>query len=279
MEHRTSLASASGGRTRTRAQVELAEVLISGVRPNNTMPRTSHGQDGVSPLILALDARPGPAIRSRRMARAVSVLMLAMTLLMADRSFAVADEPIWHSGSDQYDSEPAYDVPPKLLRTATPEYPKAAYEPGREGTVVLEILIDAEGRVMDARVTKSIAEFDRAALACVSQWRFIPAQRRGHPVPAKATAMVIFKRPPKARPTTARGEAPSNGAVMKAFFNRNGRPLPAELRSSSGSDVLGTHAKKAILQPAPSQVMLKQLVLERVPRPADIGQTPMAPGE
>jgi TonB family protein len=119
--------------------------------------------------------------------------MLAMTLLIADRSVDAAD-----------------DVPPTLLSTAIPEYPKAAYETGREGTVVLELVVDAEGRVMDARVTKSIPEFDGAALACVGQWRFIPAQRRGRPVPAKVTALVIFKRPSKARPTTARGEAPSN---------------------------------------------------------------------
>jgi TonB family protein len=130
------------------------------------------------------------------MSRAISVLMLAMTLLIADRGVGAAG-----------------DVPPKLLSTAIPEYPKAAYETGREGTVVLELLIDAEGRVIDARVTKSIAKFDRAALACVSQWRFIPAQRRGRPVPAKATALVIFKRPSKARPTTARGEAPTTGAT------------------------------------------------------------------
>jgi protein TonB len=113
-------------------------------------------------------------------------------------------------------------VPPKLLRTAIPEYPKAAYETGREGTVVLEILIDAEGRVVDARVTKSITQFDRAALACVSQWRFMPAQRRGRPVQAKATAMVIFKRPSKGRLTTARGETPSNGE-LRSNANADGR--------------------------------------------------------
>jgi TonB family protein len=124
--------------------------------------------------------------------------MLAMTLLIADRGVGAAG-----------------DVPPKLLSTAIPEYPKAAYETGREGTVVLELLIDAEGRVVDARVTKSIPEFDGAALACVSQWRFIPAQRRRRPVPGRATAMVIFKRPSKARPTTARGEAPSNHGLKR----------------------------------------------------------------
>jgi TonB family protein len=122
--------------------------------------------------------------------------MLVMTLLIADRSVGAEG-----------------DVPPKLLSTAIPEYPRAAYETGREGTVILELVIDAEGRVMDARVTKSIPEFDGAALACVSQWRFIPAQQRGRPVSAKATALVIFKRPSKARPTTARGEVPTTGAT------------------------------------------------------------------
>ena len=130
------------------------------------------------------------------------MLMLAI-LLIADRSVGAAG-----------------DVPPELLSTAIPEYPKAADETGREGTVVLELLIDAEGRVVDARVTKSIPEFDGAALACVSQWRFIPAQQRWRPVPAKVTALVIFKRPSKARPTTAWEEAPFNHDLKRGRAGR-----------------------------------------------------------
>jgi protein TonB len=137
----------------------------------------------------------------------IHALLLAVTLLIADRSVGGANEPIGHAGPGRSDSGRDYDVPPKLLRAATPEYPQAAYETGREGTVELELRIDAQGRVAHARVTKSIAELDRAALICVSNWRFIPAQRRGQPVPSVATAMVTFKRPSKAKPTKARGQA------------------------------------------------------------------------
>jgi TonB family protein len=153
----------------------------------------------------------GPAIRSSRMSRAAAdALVLAVTLLIADGAVGIAGESIWHPHPGPSHSRRDFDLPPKLLRTTTPEYPQAAYGTGREGTVVMELLIDAEGRLVDARVTKSIAEFDRAALACVSRWHFIPAQRRGRPVPAMATAMVTFKRPSKATPTSARGPAPSN---------------------------------------------------------------------
>jgi TonB family protein len=94
----------------------------------------------------------------------------------------------------QQDPVNDYDVGPKATRTTLPVYPKAAQETGVEGTVLLEILINTKGRVVRTRVVESIPELDAAAVACVKQWRYIPAQKNGRPVPAKAFAVITFKR-------------------------------------------------------------------------------------
>jgi protein TonB len=86
-----------------------------------------------------------------------------------------------------------YDTQPRLLHQARPQYPQEAFVKKIEGTVELEILIDASGQVATARVTRSIPLLDAAALACVKQWRFAPAMKHGRPVATIARAPVTFR--------------------------------------------------------------------------------------
>ncbi|MBC8179210.1 MAG: energy transducer TonB [Desulfobacteraceae bacterium] len=76
-------------------------------------------------------------------------------------------------------------IPPvKQVREATPAYkdnprpgyPKRARRRGYEGTVVLEVLVDTDGRVKELRVLKSSGHrvLDKAALKSVNGWLFEP---------------------------------------------------------------------------------------------------------
>ena len=47
----------------------------------------------------------------------------------------------------------------------------------------VEILIDASGRVVRARILRSVPLLDAAALQCVYEWVFRPAMKKGRPVP------------------------------------------------------------------------------------------------
>lgn len=85
-----------------------------------------------------------------------------------------------------------YDRPPRLLRQVKPEYPNPAFVRKIEGVVVIEILIDESGRVVRARVTRSIPLLDAAAVAAVREWVFAPALQGGRPVATLATAPVSF---------------------------------------------------------------------------------------
>jgi protein TonB len=86
-----------------------------------------------------------------------------------------------------------YDQQPRVLKQTKPVYPQDAFVKKISGTVYLEILIDATGRVHTARVLRSVSPaLDQAAKECVLQWQFAPAMRRGRPVAVLAQAPVAF---------------------------------------------------------------------------------------
>jgi len=91
------------------------------------------------------------------------------------------------------DIVPDYDQPPRAIKITRPQYPQEAFVKKIEGTVVLEILIDINGRVVRARVLHSIPALDAAALQTVYQWQFAPAIKRGRPVATIAQAPVGFR--------------------------------------------------------------------------------------
>ena len=61
-----------------------------------------------------------------------------------------------------------------------------------EGTVAMEVLVDEDGRVPEARVIRSIPLLDQAALDTVKTWRFTPAQQNGNPVPVLVIVELDF---------------------------------------------------------------------------------------
>jgi protein TonB len=84
---------------------------------------------------------------------------------------------------------------PRKLKDVRPEYPAIAKQARVSGIVIAEITIDAEGRVSDARVIRSIPLLDQAALDAVRQWEFTPTLLNGAPVPIIMTVTVNFTDP------------------------------------------------------------------------------------
>jgi protein TonB len=80
-----------------------------------------------------------------------------------------------------------------VLHQTKPRYPPDAFRRGVEGTVELEILIDETGRVVKTRIIKSIPGLDVAAIQCVMEWQFRPAQVAGRPVATVASAPITFR--------------------------------------------------------------------------------------
>jgi len=81
---------------------------------------------------------------------------------------------------------------PKKIKDVAPAYPPIAQSARVQGPVVCDVVIDAEGNVMAARVVQSIALLDRAALDAVKQWKYVPTLLNGVPTPVFATITVNF---------------------------------------------------------------------------------------
>jgi protein TonB len=72
----------------------------------------------------------------------------------------------------------AREAVPLYLKNPPPEYPPTARRRGYEGTVVMEVFVDREGRVRDLTLFQSSGHkvLDRAAMEAVRGWLFEPAR-------------------------------------------------------------------------------------------------------
>lgn len=86
---------------------------------------------------------------------------------------------------------------PRKLVHVDPVYPRMAQIAQVQGVVILETTIDARGRVMDARVLRSVPLLDEAALDAVRQWIYAPTLLNGVPVPIVMTMTVKFTLQPR----------------------------------------------------------------------------------
>jgi len=81
---------------------------------------------------------------------------------------------------------------PTKIRDVRPVYPTIAQNARIAGTVIISATIGADGRVTDARIIKSVALLDQAALDAVKQWQFSPTRLNGVPIPVIMTVTVNF---------------------------------------------------------------------------------------
>jgi TonB family protein len=74
-----------------------------------------------------------------------------------------------------------------------PSYTEEARRRGLQGDVLLEIVVQRDGRVGTVRVLRSLgAGLDERAIQAVRQWRFSPATRQGAPVDVVVEVSVGF---------------------------------------------------------------------------------------
>ncbi len=84
---------------------------------------------------------------------------------------------------------------PRYLHNPEPTYPSAAKRRHQEGTVVLLVALDANGRAdsIDVKQSSGFSILDDAATRAVRRWKFDPAQSGGRPVPSKVQVPVRFQ--------------------------------------------------------------------------------------
>jgi TonB family protein len=85
-------------------------------------------------------------------------------------------------------------MPPKKIKDVAPVYPALAQSAHVTGQVTIEATIGEDGKVIDAKVVRSIPLLDQAALDAVRQWEYLPTMLNGVPVPVLVTVTVSFTR-------------------------------------------------------------------------------------
>jgi protein TonB len=72
-------------------------------------------------------------------------------------------------------------------------YPAIAQSARVQGDVIIEATIGADGKVQNAKVLRSVALLDQAAVAAVMAWEYTPTLLNGQPVPIIMTVTVRFR--------------------------------------------------------------------------------------
>ena len=78
------------------------------------------------------------------------------------------------------------------LYTLEPEYPVNSVG---EGSVVLNEMVDKEGRVSSIHVVRDLASLTSPTVGAVRQWKFAPGKHGGEPVDSGVIVVVTFRRP------------------------------------------------------------------------------------
>ena len=82
---------------------------------------------------------------------------------------------------------------PIVIHQEDPEFSDEARKAHFQGEVVVAIVVDANGRVVQPRIVKSLGlGLDEKALEAALKWTFHPGTLNGKPVPTRATISMVF---------------------------------------------------------------------------------------
>jgi protein TonB len=85
-------------------------------------------------------------------------------------------------------------VPPMpVAANAIPSYPQEARAAGKTGTVVLKVIILADGTVARVEVLRGEEPFVSAAVGAVKKWKYTPAQYKGQAITVYRIIQIPFK--------------------------------------------------------------------------------------
>jgi periplasmic protein TonB len=83
---------------------------------------------------------------------------------------------------------------PRALETPDPEYSEEARKAKYQGTCVLWLIVDPDGKPRDIKVARALGMgLDQKAIEAVRNWRFSPAMKDGRPVPVQINVEVNFR--------------------------------------------------------------------------------------
>jgi TonB family protein len=88
---------------------------------------------------------------------------------------------------------PADAMQQRISHFVTPEYPEEARQAGVQGAVVLDAVVNAEGRVTQVKLVSGPEVLSRAAIDAVRWWRYEPYLVNGNPIAVETSIIVNFR--------------------------------------------------------------------------------------
>jgi len=83
---------------------------------------------------------------------------------------------------------------PSVLYKVDPEYSEEARKAKYSGTVLIQLVVDPDGKARNIKVVRSLGlGLDEKAMEAVAKWKFKPGVKNGSPVPVIATIEVNFR--------------------------------------------------------------------------------------
>jgi len=138
-------------------------------------------------------SEPSPDIVPVRMNEAGFCHEEALQLMSKEQLFQSLGD--WRNPALDYSDKRAY-VEPKNTVLANVVYPPAMLHAGKDGTVMVLLLIDAKGNVRSANaVCATSSEFISSALASAKKMKYQPATLHGIPVKDGALQPIRFVSP------------------------------------------------------------------------------------
>jgi TonB family protein len=120
-----------------------------------------------------------------RRAKTLNLLLALVVTLGGASALAAQDEQPLQAGGE--------GVPvPKKTKHVQPVYPPEALAQGIRGIVILDIVIDARGKVASTSVLRSVPGLDEAAIAAARQWEYEPTKIDAKPVSVRLTVPITF---------------------------------------------------------------------------------------
>ena len=154
----------------------VAPVTLAMARPSQIQTR----------IRSVLETGVGRGPLGRRGAALAVVLLLAVILPVAAMQNGEEDEKV-------YKMSPDIEAP-RPIDKREPAYTQEARDARIEGSVLLRIEIDKEGRIRRADLVRGLDPgLDQNAIECVRTWRFDPARKAGKPVNVYANVEINFR--------------------------------------------------------------------------------------
>ena len=123
-----------------------------------------------------------------------------------------------------------------------PVYPRELIEQNVAGGVILELVVDAAGKITRLTTLRaSHQEFAQAATVAINGWEFAPAMKDGKPVESRCRIAVVFETKTKMADLQWRiPPRPSLGTFVIGFddMDHPPAPTPAPAAPQSGAPAL-----------------------------------------